>query len=480
MKKIINALISDKSQDKVYISEIEFDAKIRKVKKGKEFSSNPETIVLQTKKYKKSHKRKSFSSEIIDANYNLLIPAAIDPHVHFDEPGFEFREDFYTGTLSAAFGGITTVIDMPCTSIPPVTNKTNLDYKVKVISKHAVVDFALWGGVSGTSFDRGEDIERNMKELADAGVVGFKTYLISGMEKFTSLNFEQLKLVGKIAKKLGLPVAVHAEDKKEVEKNRNKFQAENRTDIKSYCQTRSIKAEVEGIKTVIRAAKESGGKFHVVHITSKKGLQLIQDTKKKGVRVTTETCPHFLAFNQSDFERIGSFLKTAPAVKKEEDRKYLWKGLKNGSINFICTDHAGCNPAKEKNTGNIWTDYGGIPGTELMVPYIFSEGYLKGKISLKRTIEIISTNAAKFYDLYPQKGSLQIGTDADFAIVNLTEKQKIKGKNLHCKGKYTPFENETFHAKIDKTFCRGELIIMSHEKLQNHTKGLGNLANLCR
>lgn len=472
MKKIINALICENNEDRVFLSEIEFDAKIRNIKKIREFSANPLLLVQQIRKQKKSHYRTESSPDEIDADFNLLIPAGVDPHVHFDDPGFEFREDFYTGSLSAAFGGITTVIDMPCTSIPPVTNLENMMTKLNVIKKKAVIDFALWGGVSGTSFAQNENIEKNMTELAEIGVIGFKTYLISGMKEFTSLTEEQLTIVGKIAKKLDLPVAVHSEDKDIIETKRFEFQSQGRNDISCYCQTRNIEAEVLAVEKVIRVARQTGAKFHIVHLSSKKGLQKIEQAQQKGIQISTETCPHFLAFTQDDFEKMGSVLKTAPAVKFADDRDYLWQGLKNGSIGFVATDHAGCIPKIEKNTGNIWTDYGGIPGTELMIPFLFSEGFLEGKISLKKSIELVSENAAKFYRLFPQKGSLKIGTDADFAILDLTEKNKIEGKNLHCKGKYTPFEKRTFSIKIEQTFCRGEMIVSKNNFLGG--KSLGN------
>jgi allantoinase len=474
MGKILNTFICEEKENKVYHADILFDDKIRKIIYHSDFSANPLELISVMKRLKANHQTENSVNEI-DANFNLLIPGAIDPHVHYDEPGFEWRENFYTGTLSAALGGVTTVIDMPCTSIPPVTNAKNLDTKLQAISKNAVIDFALWGGVSDTSFEREEGVEKNMTELAEMGVVAFKTYLISGMEKFTALDIEQLKTVGRIAKKLGLPVAVHSEDRGLIEKRREYFQLHNMNDIESYCKTRDDMAELIAINSVIDVAKETKARFHIVHTSSKKGLQPVEKAQREGIKISAETCPHYLAFTQSDFKRIGSILKTVPPVKKEEDKEYLWSGLQKGSISFIATDHAGCIPEKEKNTGNIWTDYGGIPGTELMVTFLFSEGYLKNRISLKRTIDLLSTNTAKFYGLYPQKGSLQIDTDADFAILNLTERQKIKGKNLHCKGKYTPFEGQTFSAKIDKTFCRGKLIVNDGKFLGK--KGFGILTS---
>jgi len=472
MKKITDVFVFSQEKKSLFLAEIEFDSKIHKIKPIKEYSATPKKLISSMKKLKGS--RTSFlsgSPEVFDGNYNLLIPAGIDPHVHFDDPGFEFRENFYTGTLSAVFGGITTIIDMPCTSVPPVINKENLQRKLEVVSPKAVIDFAFWGGVSGTEFDDNLEVEKFMSDLAESGVVGYKTYLISGMKEFTELNEERLEKVANIAKKLNLPVAVHAEDKDLVRNRRHKLQKKNKNEFSDYCRARDVKAEVTAVKKVINIARRSGAQFHIVHLSSKKSMELVRKAHMGGVKINTETCPHFLAFTQSDYKEIGSILKTAPPVKKEEDKTALWQGLQEGVINFVATDHAGCIPEKEKFTGNIWDDYAGIPGTEMLIPYIFNDGYLKNKLSLEKTIDIISTNAAKFYSLYPNKGSLKIDTDADFTVVNLTEENIIDPDNLHSKGKYTPFEGRKFNTKIEKTFCRGNLLIDKNKFLGK--KGIG-------
>jgi len=322
MKKITDVFVFSQEKKSLFLAEIEFDSKIHKIKPIKEYSATPKKLISSMKKLKGS--RTSFlsgSPEVFDGNYNLLIPAGIDPHVHFDDPGFEFRENFYTGTLSAVFGGITTIIDMPCTSVPPVINKENLQRKLEVVSPKAVIDFAFWGGVSGTEFDDNLEVEKFMSDLAESGVVGYKTYLISGMKEFTELNEERLEKVANIAKKLNLPVAVHAEDKDLVRNRRHKLQKKNKNEFSDYCRARDVKAEVTAVKKVINIARRSGAQFHIVHLSSKKSMELVRKAHMGGVKINTETCPHFLAFTQSDYKEIGSILKTAPPVKKEEDKK---------------------------------------------------------------------------------------------------------------------------------------------------------------
>ncbi len=452
-KKIINAILS--RGERAYLCEIKYYSHILDVIEKEEVPAKPTELADYIRSKRKI---KRCSTHCIDANYCVVLPGAIDPHVHYNDPGFEWREDFYTGTLAAAFGGVTTIADMPCTSIPPIINAENLQYKLNVISKKAVVDFALWGGVSGTEFEK-NTYNKYMYELKEQGVIGFKTYLISGMDDFTALVPLQLEEVAFIAKELDMPVAVHAEDKAFVESRRAQFQKENKNEITYYCRARGVEAEVLAIKTVIRTAQKTGAHFHIVHLSSKRGLELIEKAQAQGVHITTETCPHFLAFTQEDFERQGSILKTAPPVRFAEDKEALWNGLKNGAISFVATDHAGCDYPKEKSTGSIWTDYGGMPGSELMVPFIFSEGFMKNRLSLHEMQKILSENAAQNYRLDSHKGSINIGKDADFVFIDPLAKTKIEPEKLHSKGKYTPFNGRTFQEKITMTIIRGEVII---------------------
>ncbi len=451
--KIINAILS--RGNRAVLCNILYDSQIVNVIEKEEVPATP----VELSDYIRSKRKiKRDSTHCVDANYCVVLPGAIDPHVHYDDPGFEWREDFYTGTLAAAFGGVTTVADMPCTSIPPIINAVNLQHKLNVISKKAVVDFTLWGGVSGTEFED-NSVRDNMHELKEQGVIGFKTYLISGMDDFTALVPSQLEEVAFIAKELDLPVAVHAEDKAFVESRRAQFQKENKNEITHYCQARGIEAEVLAIKTVISIAQKTCAHFHIVHLTSKRGLELIEKAQAQGIYITTETCTHFLAFTQDDFEQRGSILKTAPPVRFAEDKEALWEGLRSGIISFVATDHAGCDYPKEKSTGSIWTDYGGIPGSELMVPFIFSEGFMKNRLSLQEMQKILSENAAQNYRLDSHKGSINIGKDADFVLIDPIAKTLMKNENLHSKGKYTPFNGRTFQDKIIKTIIRGEVII---------------------
>ncbi|MDY6915577.1 MAG: allantoinase AllB [Candidatus Cloacimonadota bacterium] len=382
-------------------------------------------------------------SKILDVKGKLVFPGVIDPHVHLNDPGFTEREDFYTGTCAAAAGGVTTIIDMPCTSLPPVTTLQNLHTKLKTIESKAIIDFALYGGISGESFN---DRETNIAELSEF-VPGFKTYLISGMESFRSLDHFQLEQVLKTAKKYNRPILVHAEDVSYIQSAQKAGFADS---VMGYYQTRPEIAEMLAVKTAVTLAESVGADLHVVHVSSAAAAQVIASSA-----VTGETAPHYLNFDLNDFQKMGTPLKVTPPVKKAGNREKLWQFIENGDLDFIATDHAPA-PAAMKNT-SILQAYSGIPGLETSFTYLYNYGFLKKKIGLARLLEIISFKAAQKYRL-KDKGAISVGNDADLIIFDQNKRWRVNGDNFYSKGKITPFQNEKFQGKIEKTLLRGKLI----------------------
>ena len=394
--------------------------------------------------------------EVIDLHGKLLIPGCIDAHVHFNDPGFTDREDFTSGTTAAAYGGITTIIDMPCTSIPTVTNVKNLNKKLTVIKSKALVDFALWGGIRKNDFPLNHKM---IHELWNAGVVGFKIYTISGMKTFAALSYKDIENVFKQFTEILF--AFHAEDENIINNSIRKLTQEQMKLPENYVKTRPVEAEVEAVRNILSSLGKKN-KVHFVHISSKNASKLILESKKK-FEVTFESCPHYLQFTSDDFTILKGRLKTAPPVKYNEDRDFLRNCLKKGELDFVTTDHAGCNYEIGKRFNDFSKVYNGIPGTELMIPYLISEFYLKEKVNLKKMIKLTSENAAKRYGLFPEKGSLQIGTDADFTIIDLNKPYLVNETHIHSKGKYSPFNNTKFSCSIDKTIVRGKIVFDSEK-----------------
>jgi allantoinase len=458
-----NVLVSS-GENKLQLCDLIYDSKIIEVKPKTDHQYDWKDLKIR-------ERRDSILNQVVseneEKNFNLVIPGAIDSHVHFDTPGFEFREDFEHGSKAAAAGGVTMVIDMPCTSIPPVTSLENMNTKLASLKGRSKIDYGFWGGISGRNFDETE-IGKNILELSESGVAGFKVYMISGMETYSDLSERQMEAAARIIEKTGKPIAVHAEDKELVQTREMKFKNANRNDWKAYCDSRDARSEAVAVDKLISIARKVNCKIHVVHLSSKMGLEQIKKAHASRLHITTETCPHYLYFTQKDFEneKIRNYLKTAPPVKCEKDIEALWNGLNDGSISFVVTDHAGCNPENEKSSQNFWEVYGGIPGVEHRLPFLFSEGFLKGKLTLERTINLLSTNIASYFKIN-NKGKLHAGLDADFSIIDLWDNQKIEAMNMYSKGKFTPFEGLRLDAVVKQTFLRGKKIFDSKETLHD-------------
>jgi len=464
MKKLTNIFINTK-ENKLRLAEVVFTDKIKEIKfLSDEIDWNDIKDKNSLDEFKSKYKKEIKNENIIDGNFCLLMPGAIDPHVHFDTPGFEFREDFEHASTAAAYGGVTTIIDMPCTSLPPVTDLKNFTTKLEAVRNRSLIDFAFWGGIRRQDFDDLNKLEQQVIELSEAGVAGYKVYVISGMEEFSDLTYEQIEQAAIIVKQTGKPMSVHAEDKSLIVSRREAFQKENKNSWKEYCTARDVDAEQKAIDQIKIIAEKTGCRIHVVHLSSKAGMEIIRTAAKENIQLTSETCPHYLYFTQQDFEnnKIRNYLKTAPPVKFEEDKNELWNALKNNELEFVTTDHAGCNPDEEKISDNFWKVYGGIPGVEHRVPFLFSEGFLKNRLTLEQTINLLSTNAAKFFNLI-DKGELKESKDADLALIDLWNSEVVSAENMHSKGKYTPFEGVTFNAIVKRTFLRGEEIINHDE-----------------
>jgi allantoinase len=390
--------------------------------------------------------------EVVDASGLQVFPGAIDPHVHFDEPGFTSREDFRHGSSEAARGGVTTVIDMPCTSLPPVINLAALENKLAHISKSALVDYALYGGVSGHAAE--ESLAGRMAELAPK-VVGFKCYFISGMESFTRVTHEDFARIVSEGQRLGRPILLHAEDLDYVTSATARIKAARgkaKALWSDYADSRPEAAELVAVASALALASGRERWLHIVHVGTAAAAELAH---RAGA--SCETCAHYLAFGREDFADKGAALKTAPVVKGRAERDRLWRLLSDGTIDFLASDHAPSS-REEKETGDIWTAYGGIPGVGSGFPYLYSEGLVRGRLTLARFLEASSQAAAARYGLSARKGALTPGKDADLVLVDPSGTTKMAGERLLSKGRITPFEGMVLAGSIVSTYVRGRLV----------------------
>ncbi len=399
------------------------------------------------------------AENVIDAEGNLVLPGCIDSHVHFMEPGFTHRENFSTGSQAAAAGGVTMVIDMPCCSIPSVRDVPSLENKLNAIRSQSLVDFGLWGGVTGEDV-RNDNLD-NVQKQAEQGVIGFKVYMTPSVPTYPLANDAELLEIFTCVAKTGLPLGIHAENFTLCDHNVKKLIAQGITENESWEKARNVLAEKVAIQLCISFAEHTGARMHVVHLSSGSGAALIEEAKKRHLPVTAETCPHYLLLDGHEkLRELGSLAKIAPPMRVKSEADLLWEKVINRTIDFIATDHAPYNLSSEKlgEGMDIWTSFPGIPGVETIVPLIVSEGFNKGRITLNRLVELLSKNAATQYGLYPKKGSMQIGTDADLTFIDLNRKWRIDQEAMHNMNKYTPFHGMEVTGKVMKTMVRGRLV----------------------
>jgi len=402
----------------------------------------------------------------VDETWNLtgrlLLPGAIDPHVHLDDPGFTWREDFTSGTASAAFGGVTTVIDMPETSLPNCRTPQGLMAKWEAVRSKARVDYAFWGGVTGEEVQDGSYSE-TMTALALLGVVGFKVYGISGMETYPSVSTGQMRTVMAKAAQLGLPVAFHAEDRDLIEESLRGVRQSGGIDWRDYLNSRPAVAEWVAVASALQLTQETGAHLHIVHLSSGISVGLIAEAKAKGLPVSAETCPQYLLLTEQDFARWGARMKTTPPVRTQWDQEMLWQGLRDGVLDFVATDHASCHYPEEKETPDFFDAYAGIPGLQTFLPLIWEEGYVKGRLSLERFLAVTGKRAAELYGLSPRKGRLAVGADADIVVLDPRARWRIQAEDLFSKGRYTPFAGREICGRVERVLVRGRIANLEGE-----------------
>lgn len=395
--------------------------------------------------------------ETIDAGGLLLMPGLVDPHVHFSEPGRTHWEGFESGTKAAAAGGVTTVLEMPLNASPPTISEKAFDLKYEAASRAAVVDFGLWGGL----------VDNNLDELADLqarGVIGFKAFLCESATDFKRIDDDLLRegLLG--ARRLGSLVGVHAENEWVTRFLTEQLQSQGRVDRKAWGEARPPEAELEAIERAIFWAKSTGGRLHIVHISQADGVRAVVAAKRANARVTAETCAHYLFFSEEDFVRIGPAAKCAPPLRPSRMVDELWERVLGGDIDLIASDHSPCLLG-EKTAGddNVWKAWGGISGLQSTLAVLMTEGVFKRGLKLIDLVRMTSANPAKIFGLYPNKGSLQPGADADFVIVDPDQRYRLETNDLFYKNRHSAYVGCEFRSKVVRTVCRGTTVFLNGE-----------------
>lgn len=386
----------------------------------------------------------------IDAGGRYVLPGIVDAHVHFNEPGRTEWEGLATGSAALAAGGGTVFFDMPLNSEPPVLDAARFNEKRALAERKSHVDFALWGGLTPANLDK-------LSELRDAGAIGLKAFMCaSGIESFLRTDPSALYAGMAAAAKLGMLVAVHAEDDELAARLTAEQKAQGRTDARAYLDSRPVEVELRAIRQALDFAGETRCALHIVHVSSPEGLALIAEARQRGVDVTAETCPHYLLLNESDVIHRGAPAKCSPPLRDEPRRLALWEALRRGAIETVGSDHSPA-PAAMKSSKNFFAIWGGIGGVQHGFELLFSEssatGYLMADLPVLAAV--LSRNVARRFRLGSHKGTLAEGADADFSILEFGPERVIGPAELLTRHPITAYEGRRSRARVTHTFVRG-------------------------
>ncbi|MGW5734127.1 MULTISPECIES: allantoinase AllB [Streptomyces] len=384
-----------------------------------------------------------------DFGDDVLLPGLVDTHVHVNDPGRTEWEGFWTATRAAAAGGITTLVDMPLNSLPPTTTVDNLRVKQDVARTKAHIDVGFWGGAL-------PDNVGDLKPLHDAGVYGFKCFLSpSGVDEFPHLDQDRLATsMAEIAGFGGLLI-VHAEDPHELDAAPHKS-GPKYTD---YLDTRPRVSEDVAIEGLIGLAKRLGARVHVLHLSSSDALPLIAAAKREGVKLTVETCPHYLTLTAEEVPDGASEFKCCPPIREAANQDLLWDALAEGTIDCIVTDHS--PSTADLKTDDFATAWGGISGLQLSLPAIWTEARKRGH-GLEDVVRWMSTRTSELVGL-DQKGAIEAGRDADFAVLAPDETFTVDPAELQHRNRVTAYAGKTLSGVVKSTWLRGERILHGGE-----------------
>jgi allantoinase len=413
--------------------------------------------------------------ELIEINEaSLLMPGLVDTHVHINEPGRTEWEGFATATRAAAAGGVTTLVDMPLNSIPPTTTVAGLQTKLAAARGQCHVDVGFWGGV----------VPGNTSELAalsKAGVVGFKCFLIhSGVDEFPNVTEDDLREALPELTRLGALLIVHAEvpgpisrtgipagpvDSEEaatakdhsvspISPGRNVCP----TSYATFVASRPRAAEDEAVALMINLAEEFDARVHIVHHSSADSLSMLREAKAAGLKLTAETCPHYLTFAAEEIPDRATEFKCCPPIRERENREQLWGALASGTLDMIVSDHSPCPPdMKLPETGDFLAAWGGISSLQLRLPIVWTEASRRG-YPVADLARWLCHAPAKLVGLENRKGQIAPGCDADLVVWDPAQEFLVSGDALHHRHKLTPYQGRILNGVVEKTFLRGRKI----------------------
>lgn len=387
---------------------------------------------------------------IEDLNDLVVMPGLIDSHVHINEPGRTEWEGFETMTKAAVAGGITTLVDMPLNASPVTTTKVNFEQKLKATEGKLYCDCGFWGGIVPENMN-------DLDELIREGVLGIKAFLThSGIDDFPNVSLSDLEQGMEILSTYQVPLLAHAEldeDHPEIAV----FKA-NPTSYMAYLNSRPKIWEDRAVDLLIQLCEKFQSPVHIVHLSSANMLDEIRAAKKKGLPLTVETCPQYLYFAAEDIPDGNTLFKCAPPIRERANNELLWEAVKDGTIDFVVTDHSPATPdLKRIETGNLNEAWGGIASIQFSLPVVWTKARANG-INLEELTELMSTKVAEFISFGSQKGKIKVGYDADLLVWNPEEEFVVKAEQIFYRHPISPYVGEKLFGVVKQTYLHGEKV----------------------
>jgi allantoinase len=388
----------------------------------------------------------------IDAAGCWVLPGGIDVHTHFREPDLETNEGFVYGGFGAAAGGITSVVEMPQAG-PTTTSAALLRAKIERVQAAAVVDMALWAGVVP-----GQD-PAELRAMAGLGAVGFKSFMAASSPSFPAVDTASLLRAMETIAELGIPYALHAEDDALLTAGIARLREAGRTDPLAHAESRPPLVEAVAVNEALYLAEQTGCWVHICHCASAEALRLIGEARLRGVRVTVETCPQYLALNTDDLVRLKGLARCAPAIRPQSEVDAIWPSVLDETIDLICSDHCGyTSESKQAGDADIFAAPNGLPGIQTMLPVVFDAGVVRRGLDPSQFVRQLSTNPARIFGLYPRKGTIAPGSDADLVILDPKRTWSVRDEDALHRQKWTPWVGKTLTGRVVRTIRRGETI----------------------
>ena len=389
--------------------------------------------------------------DVADAGDLIVMPGLVDTHVHVNEPGRTDWEGFETATRAAAAGGVTTLLDMPLNSIPATTSAAALHEKARAARGKIWVDVGFIGGVVPDSVSA-------LGDLARAGVRAFKCFLVpSGVPEFQHVTQPDLREAMPILAELGIPLMVHAELPEVIEAATLEAAAGDPLTYATYLASRPPAAEHEAVALVIELAEITGARVHIVHVSSAQTVRMVSSARARGVRISAETCPHYLWFDAEEIPDGATEYKCAPPIRGGADRDGLWSALSSGALQMIVSDHSPCPPIlKRRDVGDFFVAWGGIASLQLGCAVVWTAMRERG-FPVERLVEWMSAAPAALAGLERRKGAIAAGYDADLVLFDPDGTLEVREDMLLHRHAVTPYLGAALRGTVEATYVRGVL-----------------------